>query len=154
MLLCGLFAAPAWAEIYLCVDANGRRELTDVARRGCKGLDVPNSYPAPVKRAAPSGASAKALAPATPAPANFPRVDNYQQRQRDNDRRDILGEELRSEERKLGDVRKEFNNGEPERMGNERNYAKYQERVEQMRDSISRSEKNVDALKREMSTIK
>jgi hypothetical protein len=56
----------------------------------------------------------------------------------------------RAEKRKqkLAELRREFNNGEPERRGDERNYAKYQERVAALRDSISRSEKNVDALKR------
>ena len=88
------------------------------------------------------------------APADFPRVDSAEQRARDADRLGILNEELRNEQQKLADLRKEFNNGEPERHGDERNYAKYQERVAQMRDSISRSEKNIEALKREIATIR
>ena len=61
---------------------------------------------------------------------------------------------MRSEERKVAELRREFNGGEPERQGNERNYAKYQERVAQMKDSVGRAEKNVDALKREIANIK
>ena len=41
-----------------------------------------------------------------------------------------------------------------ERQGNERNYAKYQERVAQMKDDLGRAEKNVEALKREIANIK
>ncbi|UUZ50329.1 hypothetical protein LP420_10685 [Massilia sp. B-10] len=61
---------------------------------------------------------------------------------------------MRTEKKKLAEMKKEFNNGEPERQGNERNYAKYQERVEQMKDSISRAEKNIEALEREIANIK
>jgi SMC interacting uncharacterized protein involved in chromosome segregation len=87
-------------------------------------------------------------------PANFPRVDSAQQRARDDDRREILNDELRNEEKKLADLKRDFNNGEPERVGGERNYAKYQERVAQMRDNISRSERNIEALKREIGNLR
>jgi predicted RNase H-like nuclease (RuvC/YqgF family) len=81
-------------------------------------------------------------------------VDSAEQRARDADRRAILDEELRTELQKLAALRLEYNNGVPERRGDERNYAKYQERTAALRDSISRSEKNVDALKREIANIK
>lgn len=137
----------ARAEIYMCTDAQGRRELTDTRKANCKALDLPNSFPAPTGRAAPA-------APPAMAPANFPRVDSNQQKARDNERREILADELRNEEKKLAELKKEYNGGEPERHGNEKNYAKYQERVAQMKDNLSRAEKNIEALKREMATIK
>ena len=52
------------------------------------------------------------------------------------------------------ELRREFKNGEPERQGNERNFAKYQERVEQMRANIKRGEANLEALNREIANIK
>ncbi|HEU4843565.1 MAG TPA: DUF4124 domain-containing protein [Burkholderiaceae bacterium] len=153
LLLLALLGASAAARadgpIYLCVDAAGHKELTDANKPGCKVLDVPGStIAAPPRRQAPAPARA------APAPADFPRVDSAEQRARDADRLGILNEELRSEQQKLAELRKEFNNGEPERHGDERNYAKYQERVAQMRDSISRSEKNIEALKREIANIR
>lgn len=153
LLLLALLGASAAARadgpIYLCVDAAGHKELTDANKPGCKVLDVPGStIAAPPRRAAPAPARA------APAPADFPRVDSAEQKARDADRLGILNEELRSEQQKLAELRKEFNNGEPERHGDERNYAKYQERVAQMRDSISRSEKNIEALKREIASIR
>ncbi|MBA5608741.1 DUF4124 domain-containing protein [Duganella sp. FT3S] len=152
VLLAASAAARADGPIYLCVDAAGHKELTDTNKPGCKILDVPgNAIPAPPRRQAPAPQRA---APAPAAPADFPRVDSAEQRARDADRLGILNEELRNEQQKLADLRKEFNNGEPERHGDERNYAKYQERVAQMRDSISRSEKNIEALKREIANIR
>ncbi|XLZ72825.1 DUF4124 domain-containing protein [Massilia sp. SR12] len=154
LALLALSGAAQAQQIYLCVDAEGRKELTD-ARKGknCKPLDLPGaSIPAPP---ATPGAR-RSAAPATPAvaPANFPRVDGAEQKARDADRRAILTDELNTESRKLAELRKEFNNGEPERRADERNAAKYQERVAGMKDSIVRSEQNVEALKRELANIK
>jgi len=57
---------------------------------------------------------------------------------------------MKTEEQKLASLKKEFNNGEPERQGDERNFAKYQERVASMKEDLDRTEKNVEALKREI----
>lgn len=138
-------------QIFLCVDADGRKELTD-SRKGknCKTLDLPGAtIPAP-------GGARRGAAPSTPAvaPANFPRVESSEQKARDADRRAILTDELNTENRKLADLRKEFNNGEPERRADERNGGKYQERVAGLKDSIARAEQNVEALKRELANIK
>jgi hypothetical protein len=142
----------AEAQIFLCVDASGAKELTDVRKNNsCKPLDLPGSISAPPKRPA-GGGGGVAKAPAV-TPAGFPKVDDAQQKARDADRRQILQDELRSEQQRLNDLRKDFNNGEPARNGNERNFAKYQERVAQMKDSISRAEKNVEALNREIANI-
>ena len=149
-LLAGLgVQLPARADIFLCVDAAGRRELTDTARPGCKQLDVPGNIPAPRKAA---GGGSKAAPVATP--SDFPKVGNAQQRTRDEERRKILNDELASEEGKLAAAKREFANGEPERVGGERNYAKYQARVDEMRQNIARIEQNIIALKREIANIK
>jgi hypothetical protein len=162
-LLAGLAAhdgVRAQSVVYKCVDKNGRVEFTDINKPGCKVLDLPGyiAAPAPVPRAAPAvtmrqGAGRPATG-AAPNPTGFPRVDTATQRARDDDRRAILEDELHAEEKKLADLKRVFNNGEPERQGNEKNYAKYQERVAQMRDDIGRSEKNIEALRREIANIR
>jgi hypothetical protein len=148
--------ARADSTVYKCVDRSGHTEFTDVNKPGCKPLDLPGYMPAP-RAPAPAasmhqGAARPASSPAA-SPSSFPRVDSATQRARDDDRREILGDELNAEQQKLAALRRDFNNGEPERQGNEKNYAKYQERVAQMRDDISRSEKNIEALKREIANI-
>lgn len=159
-LVAGLAAhagAQADSVVYKCLDKNGRVEFTDINKPGCKVLDLPGyiAAPAPAPRAAPPVTMRQGTGrPPTASPVNFPRVDSATQRARDDDRRAILEDELRAEEKKLADLKRDFNNGEPERQGNEKNYAKYQERVAQMRDDIGRSEKNVEALKREISNIR
>ena len=153
-LLCGL-AAPTLAQaqsVFLCVDSSGRRELTDTYRAGCKTIDVPGSIAAPAPRKA-TGSTRPANAPAA-TPPSFPSVNSTVQKARDADRRDILTDELRAEQQRLAELRAEYKNGEPDRLGNERNYAKYQARVAQLSEAINRSLANIEALNRELAGIK
>ena len=81
-------------------------------------------------------------------------IDTGAQRTRDTDRKRILEEELAAEEKRLADLKKEFNNGEPERQGGERNYQTYLDRTERLKADVARSEANVDSLRRELGSIK
>jgi hypothetical protein len=131
--------------VYVCTQSNGVREYRNTGDvRGCRKLDTESlsSIPAP---------SSVIQAKADP---SFPRVDSQTQKRRDLDRMQILTDEIRTEENKLADLKKEYQNGEPERLGSERNYAKYQERVATMKDDIARTEKNIEALKREIGQLK
>ena len=152
-------AAQAHAQLYVCSDAQGHKTYTDKREHAaCKLLDLPGAMTEPPRRSAPLAAPAarpSAQAGSTPvAPGAFPRVDGAEQRARDLDRRQILLDELRSEEQKLAAQRQEFNEGQPDRQGNERNYALYQARAAQLKDNISRTQQNVEALKRESANIR
>lgn len=81
------------------------------------------------------------------------RVDAGQQRVRDDERRRVLQTELRSAEDKLASAQKEFNNGQGERRGDERNYQKYLDRMAELKDNIARYESDVQALKREIGKL-
>src|SRR3954469_17942701 len=81
-LVLSAVAPMAWADIYLCVDANGRKELTDTKRAGCKALSVPDGIHAPARR--------EGVRPPVATPPNFPRVDSAQQKARDVNRKEIL----------------------------------------------------------------
>jgi hypothetical protein len=50
-------------------------------------------------------------------------------------------------------LKQEYNNGQPERRGDEKNYQKYLDRVAEMKASIERSESDVAALRRELSKV-
>ncbi|MES2101924.1 MAG: hypothetical protein V4569_19025 [Pseudomonadota bacterium] len=98
--------------------------------------------------------SVKPRAGTPPAASSGPagsRVDPAEQRARDSDARRILEAELKREEERLATLKTEFNNGEPDRQGNERNnYQKYLDRVADMKAAIARKEGDVAALKREI----
>ena len=81
------------------------------------------------------------------------RVDPAAQRQRDGEARRILLDELRKEEVKLAELQRDYNNGEPERRGDERNYQRYLDRVAEMKAAIARKEADIAALKRELAKL-
>lgn len=141
----------AQSDVYLCLGENGSREYKNTgATKGCKKVDLPGITMIPAPKRPVQTASAKP----TSSPSDFPKVEGSTQKARDTDRRQILQDEMKTEEQKLANLKKEFNNGEPERQGDERNYAKYQERVASMKEDLDRTEKNVEALKREIGNIK
>jgi hypothetical protein len=88
-----------------------------------------------------------------PAPRGETRVDPAVQRSRDAQARRILEGELRREEARLEALRREFAGGEPERRGDERNYARYLQRVDELRAAITRAEADVAAIRRELSRL-
>ena len=70
-----------------------------------------------------------------------------------SDRRTVLQAELSAAERRLADLKAEYNNGNPERRGDERNYAKYQERVVDLKAQIDRQESDLQAIRRELGKL-
>jgi hypothetical protein len=151
-LLGSLGARPAHAQsgdVWVCEDPNtGHKTYHNNATnaRGCKKLDTDKNPISTVP--ATKAPAAKAAAPSSP--SSFPKVDGGTQRERDTDRKRILQEELTTETKRCDDLKKAYNNGEPERQGDERNFAKYQERVQRMKEDIDRCTANINALKREV----
>ncbi len=132
----------------------------EAKERNCRGIDgAPLTVVQTPQRRPPAPAQAPgANPPAAPAPGGAgarpdTRVDPAVQRARDADARRILEAELRREEERLGQLLREFNNGEPERRGDERNYALYQQRVTEMRAAIGRKESDIAAIKRELGKL-
>lgn len=154
----GAWSRPAPAQssdVYMCKGPNGVPEYRNGNPGGskdCRKLSLPDVITVPGTRTASSGGG-KSAAPAA-SPAAFPRVDSATQKNRDGERRAVLEQELQSEEAKLAGLRAEYNNGEPERQGNERNYQKYLDRTARLRDDVARSEANAASLRRELSNLK
>lgn len=166
-------AAAQERPVYRCPGNLYTDQITpkEAAERGCRTLDgapVTVVQGAAPRRAAPAAgegagrvsapaATASGGAPssgsARPAGAPDMRVDPAQQRARDSDARRILESELAREESALAVLRKDYNNGEPERRGDERNFARYQERVAEMKAAIARKEADVAAIRRELSKL-
>jgi hypothetical protein len=100
-----------------------------------------------------SGAGAATGAAAAPSRGGDAQVSEREQRERDRDAKRILEDEIARERDKLAAMKKDFNNGEPERMGGERNFQKYLDRVEEMRQAIARKEADIAAIERELSKV-
>jgi hypothetical protein len=116
--------------------------------RGCRTIEN-----APITVVAPPKPRPLAGTPSGPRGEGEGKVDSREQRARDSDARKILEAELKKDEDALAAMQKEFNNGEPERQGGERNYQKYLDRVEEMRSAIARKQADIAALKRELAKL-
>ena len=133
--------------------------LVEARERGCRGIEgapitIVQTPRAVSKPASGAPSTTSATAP-TPVAGGRPteRVDPAAQRARDSDARRILGDELRREEERLALLQRDFNNGEPERRGDERNAQKYLDRVAEMKASIARKEADIAAIKREIGKL-
>lgn len=131
----------------LYTDALTPQEARD---RNCRTIEGATVTVVQTPRRPASASAPGARAPGAPGDT---RVDPAAQRARDADARRILQEELQREEERLAQMRSEFNNGEPERRGDERNFARYQERVAEMRAAIQRKEADIAALRRELAKL-
>lgn len=132
----------AQAEIYKFVDDNGHVTYTNMPRPGAKKLDL---GPSGNKATTPENKSTrKRDASATPSPDYFPRVDTGTQRKRDDMRRQLLLEELNSEQRNLGAAQTAFTSGR-------RLPAAEQNRL---MDAVRLHEKNIEMLNKELGHLR
>lgn len=143
-------SAAAWAQekpVYRCpgnlyTDSLSAKEARD---KGCKTLEgAPITV---IQSQAPRGNAAR---PAGSGSGQGEKVGADDQKARDSDAKRILEAELKKEEDALAALRKEFNEGQPERRGDERNYQKYLDRVEELKAALTRKEADVAALRREL----
>lgn len=156
-LACGLVAAvaPAAAQervVYKCpgnlyTDALSPKEAEAQGCRTIEGAPVTVIQSTPPRRAPEAAPPAAASRPADT------KITPADQKARDSDKRAILEGELRREEERLAQLKRDYAGGQPERLGNERNYQKYLDRVAGMKADIDRSEADIAALKRELAKL-
>ncbi|HLT25830.1 MAG TPA: DUF4124 domain-containing protein [Zeimonas sp.] len=150
----------ALAQVYRCDSPNGVPVYQGTPKgENCRPVDLQplTTIPAPklpAAQGAPAPSPASRVSSARPSPEGFPKVDAAAQRARDDDRRRILEDELQKEQARLDELKAEYKDGEPDRLGNERNYQKYLDRVARLEEDIARTESNIASLRRELSTIR
>ena len=149
--------------LVLCLSAQGQdriyrcgneytNNVSQAQAKGCKLIEggnvtvVQGARPNPSKAAAPKVVGSGA----TPASSSA-RVDTAEQKSRDSDARLILQSELSKAEARQAELLKEYNNGAPEKRGDEaRNYQKYLDRVAELKNSLARNESDMAGIRREL----
>ncbi|AKJ30013.1 hypothetical protein [Caldimonas brevitalea] len=161
LVFCVLTAAAVQAQgqVYRCPGNNFTNSISpkDADARGCKVVDGGNvtivQTRPPGRPDGKGGDTKTASVPASAARPADSKVDPSEQRARDSDARRILEAELRKEEEQLAALQKDYNNGEPERRGDERNYQKYLDRVAEMKATIARKESDIASIRRELGKL-
>ena len=142
ILILTLTPLGAGAEIYKCVDESGRASYTNIKKglgKNCKLVSGDVN-----------------VVPATKSRAGSPdmRVDSGTQKKRDEARKQILEKELAEEEKLLAGARTKLAEQEAVRLGDERNYQRVLDRLKPFQDDAALHEKNVAALKQELSRLR
>ena len=139
--------------IYRCPNNSYTNRAAEAKAQGCKLMEGGNITVVEGTRVSGAGSSGVRVASAAPTAPNQ-RVDAGDQKARDADSRQILEAELKKTEARQTELLKEYNNGEPEKLGPEhRNHQKYLDRVAEMKASIARNENDIAGIKREMSRV-
>jgi septal ring factor EnvC (AmiA/AmiB activator) len=150
-----LGAAPAVAgaqstEIFKCRDSAGRWMYTNdrknAERQKCQVVTSQiNTVPA--NKTKPSTTASREL-------GRFPRETPQQAASAKGRQREILEKELAAEQTALAKARQDLTEQEAVRGGDERNFSRVEERLRPFKDSIQTHEKNIEALRRELSNLR
>ncbi|TSA56023.1 MAG: DUF4124 domain-containing protein [Methylophilaceae bacterium] len=134
-ILLAIFSGACYAQpqLYKHVDKDGKTSYSNAPLKDAKKLDLPplTVIPAikPKAKIKPMGLSDIA----------------------DNEaRRMIIEEKIAGEVILLEEIKKEYNKGEPDRLGSERNYQRYLDRVQQLKDGMAFHEENIRVLRVEL----
>jgi hypothetical protein len=162
LALLSIWPMLAQAEIYKAIDADGHVTYSSAPIKGGKKIVLE-----PLPTMVPPARS-------TPSPEGFPRVDGATQKGRDDARRKILEDELSTEQKLLDEARQALKEGEekPEvfkqtivvgkkkdgtpitETVTRRNVAQYEEKIKPLNDQVELHQKNIEALKTELSKLK
>ena len=154
-----LSAVPAWAQaqaseeitIWSCRDKDGRTHVTNL-REDTRGKDCRIVQQTRVQ-VVPAPAQGGSKPAATAAPGSFPKEDSQARASARERQREILERELEKEQALLAQSRKELEEQESVRYGDERNYARVLERLQKYKDAVEVHEKNVESLRRELTNL-
>ncbi|MDR2789197.1 MAG: DUF4124 domain-containing protein, partial [Candidatus Accumulibacter sp.] len=119
-------------------------KLSDKSIR-CAALDLGPMTSVPAASRPPARATS---------PAGFPKVGESDQKERDNDRRRILENELQAERQNLEQARKELAEQEGIRNGDERNYQRVLDRLEPYKNRMALHERNIEAIENELAKLR
>jgi len=137
--------------IFRCSGNVYTNNAAEARAKGCKPMEGGNITVVEGTRV--NGNAAVRVVTAPPASAGA-RVDADGQRARDADARAILEAELKKAESRQAELAREYNNGEPEKLGPEhRNHQKYLDRVAELKASMARNETDIAGIKRELSRV-
>ena len=141
--------AMAQERIYRCGNEY-TNTVSEANAKNCKLISGGNVTVVQGQKPAASGGGVKVAS----APSSAPRIDTADQRAKDSDARLILEAELKKAEARQLELQKEYNNGEPEKLGPEaRNHQKYLDRVAELKAALARNESDIAGIRRELGRL-
>lgn len=143
--------ASAQERIYRCGNEY-TNTVTEAQAKTCKLVSGGNVTV--VQGQKPAAAAPGVKVASAPPASGAPRIDSADQKAKDSDARLILEAELKKAEARQIELSKEYNNGEPEKLGPEtRNHQKYLDRVSELKAALSRNESDIAGIRRELGRL-
>ncbi|MBS0587758.1 DUF4124 domain-containing protein [Nitrosomonas sp.] len=139
----GLFAAlfslscTIQAGVYKHVDEHGNVTYSNVPSSNAKKIALP---PLVVVPSVDSGNVEE-------------RIAKRREAMKIGEQREQIQSKITEEEKRLNEVKSEYKDGNPDRLGSERNYQRYLNRVERLREEIDAREKNLNSLRKELQEL-
>ncbi len=148
-----VLVGPTWAQdrIYRCGNEY-TNTVTEAQSKNCKLVSGGNVTV--VQAARPSPGTKTASASSIQSGQTGQRVDAADQRAKDSDARMILESELKKAEARQQDLQREYNNGDPEKLGPEtRNHQKYLDRIAELKANMTRNDSDIAGIRRELGRV-
>ena len=158
LLVTSFSAAIPGETIYRYLDSGGGVTYTNIPHslpsKGVEKINVP--IPPPLPNQNEPKLPGAPMVKAKPAqPANFPKVDSQTQKKRDQSRRQILDDELKAEMKSLDEAKTALRESEAVKLSlADKNHQKYIERLQELKEKATLHENNIEALKKEIATLK
>ncbi|MCP5245870.1 MAG: DUF4124 domain-containing protein [Burkholderiales bacterium] len=132
-----IYAFPAHSGVYKQVDEHGNVTYSNVRSGNAEKVDLPSIIVVPS--------------------ANTEGVDERIKKRRENKeiraQRKEIEQRIADESDFLEAIKAEYKGGNPDRLGSERNYQRYLDRVERLKNEISVREANLQVLQRQLDEL-
>lgn len=131
------YAFQAFSGVYKEVDEQGNVTYSNVHSKDAQKVDLPPIITVPSVDS--QGVDA--------------RFKKRRENNRIQERREELKQKIAEKSDQLAAIRAEYKDGNPDRLGSERNYQRYLDRVERLKKEISVREANLEALQLELQKL-
>lgn len=131
------FSSPIPANVYKHVDEHGNVTYSNVPSDNAKRVDLPSII----------------VVPSVDSGDIDERIAKRRESLKLEEQREKLQDKISEEEKRLNEVKDEYKDGTPDRLGSERNYQRYLDRVERLREEVKVREKNLNILREELNQL-
>lgn len=124
----------SYAGVYKHIDEDGNVTYSNIPSNDSRRIDLPPIIVVP--------------------PVDTGEVEDRIAKRRESmklrEQREQLQNKIAEEEAQLNEVKSEYKDGMPDRLGSERNYQRYLNRVDRLREEISARERNLELMKNDL----
>ncbi len=137
LILLTSFTGNTLAEMYKQVDKSGNITYSNVPSQNAKEVDLPPLV----------------VVPATQEKGVSEKIKGRINAQNNQAQRDAIKQQIFVEKNRLQAIKNEYKGGTPDRLGSERNYQRYIDRVGRLEKEITLGEKNLESLNQTLKQI-